>query len=664
MTWYRVGGGGLPPQIKTDMNNVLNKKMGTSGQTYPPTEWADDVNLMGMLEIKTASGSIASFSDGADGVPVKSCTVSFLPSGGGGTPSAPISVQGVSGLSVTRTGKNMFDKDHANVVTGYIASSNFNTGNSNAKTIYIPIKGGETYTVSKTAGQRFALATSENIPSSGATFTSKQQHNTSASDTITAGNNDKYLWAWVFMQGTDTGTLEDMLASVQIEVGSTATAYTAFVASDTVTDTFGQTLYGGTRDLTTDKASVTYALLNLAVADMNNSDNYPGWKNSGIKALIGSGVNGFVNDAVVSVGSVLSANTTGNNDTTILPKASYGNMTQTDWQTNYPDLVIQIAVPLATPTELTGLTPHEIDTLLGDNNIYADTGTMSVEYRAMGTTNPGTLVTKTISDNGTYDPANDNADGYSQVTVNLPLGTKTITTNDTYNASSDGLKGFSSVTVSVSGGSSFTPTFTETLIGDNSSHASSFTLSEAYTNYGMVKIVWYESSSSSGFLYTTPDILDEIFTVGAGKICINKPSTNMYVCYTKSGLTWTQTNQRTLYVHEVYGVTFTNCSMTATDLYKRGASTTDKYAITSQTSLKNYDMFVMSSIHATDGTETMPTTWLYQYPQENISGAFSCPIPTVLQEYNGNDDAFIITEYGMTAARYFMVQGITFTPTT
>ena len=72
-------------------------------------------------------------------------------------------------------------------------------------------------------------------------------------------------------------------------------------------------------------------------------------------------------------------------------------------------------------------------------------------------------------------------------------------------------------------------------------------------------------------------------------------------------------------------------------------------------------MFVMASIHATDGSETMPTTWLYQYPQENISGAFACPVPTVLQEYNANDEAFVISEYGMTAARYFMVQGVKFT---
>ena len=200
--------------------------------------------------------------DGADGVPVKSCTVSFLPSGGGGTPSAPVAIVGHSGITLT-------NKDN---------------------------------------------------------------------------------------MSTPTHT-------------------------DTYTDTFGQTIYGGTRDLTTDKASVTYAILNLAVADMNNSDNYPGWRDCGVKALIGAD-KGSISGFYVSVGNALGVNTNGSNDICFLPKASYGNMTQTEWNTNYPDLVIQIAVPLATPTEITGLTPHEIDTLYGDNNIYADTGTTEVEYRA------------------------------------------------------------------------------------------------------------------------------------------------------------------------------------------------------------------------------------------------------------------------------------------
>lgn len=77
MTWFRAGGGnGVPAALKSEMNDVLNKKFGTSTD-YPPNDWPDTVDLMGPLEEKTVSGSIASFSDGADDVPIKSLVASL-----------------------------------------------------------------------------------------------------------------------------------------------------------------------------------------------------------------------------------------------------------------------------------------------------------------------------------------------------------------------------------------------------------------------------------------------------------------------------------------------------------------------------------------------------------------------------------------------------------
>ena len=65
-----------------------------------------------------------------------------------------------------------------------------------------------------------------------------------------------------------------------------------------------------------------------------------------------------------------------------------------------------------------------------------------------------TLITKAITANGTYEAQDDNADGYSEVSVNVSpnVGTKSITANGTYNASSDSLDGYSTVDVNVSGG--------------------------------------------------------------------------------------------------------------------------------------------------------------------------------------------------------------------
>ena len=286
---------------------------------------------------------------------------------------------------------------------------------------------------------------------------------------------------------------------------------------------------------------------------------------------------------------------------------------------------------LADPVEYQ-IDPTIINSLLGANNIYSDVGNTAIVYRSSGTETiiQPTLISKTITENGTYNAADDDADGYSAVTVNVPQNTPLI------------------------------PQFTETKIADNTAHASTFTLSESYNNYDMVKIVWYESASSSGVLFTTPDILDEIFDVST-RLCIDKPKTNLYVCYSRNGLTWTQTNQRTIFVHEIYGVTFTNCTMTLTDLYKRGAVTTSAVAITSQTSLKDFDFFVMSSIHNSDGSETMPSSWFVSYPYDFETAFDSMVEPCVLEEYNRNDETFNMTEFGMTAASYFMVQGVKLT---
>lgn len=64
-----------------------------------------------------------------------------------------------------------------------------------------------------------------------------------------------------------------------------------------------------------------------------------------------------------------------------------------------------------------------------------------------------TLDAKTITENGTYPASEDELDGYSSVTVNVPspdIESKNITQNGTYNAADDNLDGYSSVSVNVS----------------------------------------------------------------------------------------------------------------------------------------------------------------------------------------------------------------------
>ena len=392
MAYFRCGGGGMPAGLQSGMDAVLNKKFGTS-TTYPASDWPDTVNLMGVLPEKTVSGAIAVIDDGADDVPTKSLIVTI-----------PASLSGVSSVTEKQTGRNLFDKDNANVVDGYIDVSAFNTGNANAKTIYIPIKGGVTYTVSKTVGARFSIATSEVIPTSGATYTSRQAGNTSASLTITAGANDAYLWAWIYLNGTDTGTLEDMLASVQIEYGSTAHAYEPYQTPTGYTASLGRTIYGGQVDIVNGEGQETYQ--HYTASDVtslywNNKKAQQVDTNHNATFRIATTANYLTTTNPLSNMLTHSYNiTTGNGDTVgfqVLPAGGIyicvplsliglSEATSSTDDSVFLDAIhnlgssLEFVVNLATPTDFT-FTGQEVPTRLGYNAFWSDEGDTEVTYR-------------------------------------------------------------------------------------------------------------------------------------------------------------------------------------------------------------------------------------------------------------------------------------------
>lgn len=86
---------------------------------------------------------------------------------------------------------------------------------NNSKTIYIPCLPNTKYTVKKTAGTRFVLATSSETPAFEGSIMNYVYDYTADSLTIVTPPNAKYMLAWVW-HSTDSGTAEEMLASVLI----------------------------------------------------------------------------------------------------------------------------------------------------------------------------------------------------------------------------------------------------------------------------------------------------------------------------------------------------------------------------------------------------------------------------------------------------------------
>lgn len=289
--------------------------------------------------VTAETAPIVSITDGADGIPVKSLVVGIEPVQSGSGDPSPDNVRpitGWTGAQVTRCGKNLFNVDAPNLVDGYITTTGFSNSNPKAKTVYIQIKPSTTYTVSKLVGQRFAIATAPTPPSNGVDFTLRNAGTaTQSQKTITSSANDAYLWAWCYLQDTDTVTLEEMLASVQLEIGSTATAYEPY-QGETYDITFPSeagTVYGGSLDVTNGVLTVDRAQI----------ASYAG------ETLPGE----WISDRDVYAEGT--APTTG----------------------------AQVVYTLATPQTYT-LTPTEvITTLLGFNNLWADTGDVQeMAYRA------------------------------------------------------------------------------------------------------------------------------------------------------------------------------------------------------------------------------------------------------------------------------------------
>ena len=399
MTKYiKCGGGGLPPQVITDMNAVLNKKFSTS-TTYPSSEWADMIEEMTALPEESASGSIAHFEDGADTVPLDTGLFYFNPvqASGTPTPSSPIPITGHTGLNITRAGKNLFDKTNFNSIDGYFVSPNFViTSNASHKIVYIPCNPNTTYTASRTrtsGNERLAIGYTNELPAVGVTVSG----NSRAADagtvgdlmsvSTTTGANAKYIVVWAWWSSSDEQTAKDEL---QIEQSATATAYEAYVGTTyPISWTSHGTIYGGYYDSKTGELWKTQERMVL-----NGSENWGAYSNrSGFYLNItdmatSTAYDGYCDKLKVSASWMEQLGIRfGQANSYIYVLQITNNISDvTDvpsWKSYLEDNNITIVYPLTTPVLVGIIDPTKITTYEGVNNIWNDGGGVSdVGYRA------------------------------------------------------------------------------------------------------------------------------------------------------------------------------------------------------------------------------------------------------------------------------------------
>ena len=379
--------------IKTALD-AANAKIGELKENLTDLQELADTKAAAIYE--TASGEIASFSDGADDMPMKSCVVKMEPIQEGEGDPSPENVRPISGrtgLSVVRSGKNLLPMP---IVSG-----------SYDYTTVITVNDDKSFIINKPIGNGWSTFILGRFTLKPGTYTliESDDGNTDAllvldkviGDTTEVLISTRYLKRKVLTVEADTlvqarytraGIADNVLTKLMLFVGNTATAtdYEPYTG-DTYSITFpieAGTVYGGTLDVTNGKLTVDRAMVDLGTLNYSyqgGEDKY--FFTSSLYVLKKPGRRNWLSSIYKldesAFASMANYSAKGNVDAGEMYFKCLDYADATTFKTAMSG--VQLVYELATPTEIQ-LTPQEITTLLGENNIWSDGGDVEVEYPA------------------------------------------------------------------------------------------------------------------------------------------------------------------------------------------------------------------------------------------------------------------------------------------
>lgn len=161
-----------------------------------------------------------------------------------------------------------------------------------------------------------------------------------------------------------------------------------------ITLTLPETIYGGTVDAVTGVGSNEVAMFELAVADMNNDENYPGWRAvPNLTDAVEVGYNDILKNehfkaCNIAKGALttdrkgyFAVNTSNTNSILYLTKDTFG-LTQTQWKEQYPDLVLQLCLKRISPEPFQATGNQALTIQPGNHTMYTDGDTISLSRKA------------------------------------------------------------------------------------------------------------------------------------------------------------------------------------------------------------------------------------------------------------------------------------------
>ena len=210
-------------------------------------------------------------------------------------------------------------------------------------------------------------------------------------ENFTANNNVTKFYFYISNQDYSDGKTCS-ISNLQLESGTTPHAYEPY-NGQTATVNFGQTVYGGVADVTNGKVTITHKkyLLDNTLSESDIAITLAsGYTQISYLPIISVGVGNspFVSDRFENVAQLQAGlNKVWNSNSETAPRLFFGlpdtittKAQAVAWFASNPTEVIY---ELATPTEIQ-LTPTQINNLLGLNNLYSDTGDITVKHKANG----------------------------------------------------------------------------------------------------------------------------------------------------------------------------------------------------------------------------------------------------------------------------------------
>ena len=387
-----------------EIGAVLNKKFQTE-RGFKPKEWASAISKLTPLQVKTASGAIASFPDGANDVPISEGTFYIAPSQSGtGTPSPsnPRPIVGYTGMTIQQTGKNLIRLDSNTLVEAYNSTATYidngakveATGTYSRAVWKIPTKIGVTYTVSykglRNTGYGRVYYSWEYSTANRYGLTILTETETSYSFTFTAEHD--YLYFYIY-NTSSVNSGHTTVKDVQVEVGSTATTYEAYKAETPIVDAFGRTIYGGERSTDGTLTETWEAIAFDGSDDENWQTGVVGTYRRTFLSRTLKTTNCYANmlcdkmeaspdsENVDRGFSCRSTNYDSDRLYVFVPLSETSITDVTTFKTWLSNNPITICYPPNTPNEYS-LSPISLSTYYGDNNVWCDTGDTSASYYA------------------------------------------------------------------------------------------------------------------------------------------------------------------------------------------------------------------------------------------------------------------------------------------